>query len=103
MAKSGYSCWIGLGGPCSSQVDKTDAGRPKYGGPGAQTTKAVETYLADKHRTLYTCRTRTCHVTLGLAAYIRRTREAFRAYYDPEINPSTHCNLYIGDLPYSAL
>ena len=51
MAKSGYSCWIGLGGPYSSQVDKADAGRPKDGSPGAQTTKAVETYLADTHRT----------------------------------------------------
>ena len=27
MAKSGYLCWIRLGGPCSSQDDKTDAGR----------------------------------------------------------------------------
>ena len=26
--------------------------RPKYSSPGAQTTKAVEIYLADKHRTL---------------------------------------------------
>ena len=52
MALSGYSSWIGLGGPCSSQVDKVDVGRPKYGSPGAQTTKAVETYLADTHRTL---------------------------------------------------
>ena len=50
MAKSGYSCWIGLGGPCSSQVDKVDAGRPKYGSPGAQTTKAVAAYLVDTHR-----------------------------------------------------
>ena len=53
MAKSGYPCWIGLGGPCSSQVDKADASRPKYGSTGAQTTKAVETYLAD---TLGLCR-----------------------------------------------
>ena len=51
MALSGYTCWIGLGGPWSSQVDKADAGKPKYGSPGAQTTKAVETYLADTHRT----------------------------------------------------
>ena len=51
MALSGYTCWIGLGGPGSSQVDKADAGRPKYGSPGAQTTMAVETYLADTHRT----------------------------------------------------
>ena len=51
MALSGYSCWIGLGGPCSSQVDKADAGKPKYGSPGAQMTKAVETYLADTLRT----------------------------------------------------
>ena len=50
MALYGYTCWIGLGGPCSSQVDKVDAGRPKYGSLGAQTTKAVETYLADTHR-----------------------------------------------------
>ena len=80
MALSGYTCWIGLGGRGSSQVDRADAGKPKYGSPGAQTTKAMEIYLVDKHRTLYTCRTRTCHVTLGLAAYISRTREAFRAY-----------------------
>ena len=52
MAKSGNYCWIGLGGPCSSQVDKADAGKPKYGSPGATTSKAVETYLADTHRTL---------------------------------------------------
>ena len=51
MALSGYTCWIGLGGPGSSQVDKADAGKPKYGSPGAQTTMAVETYLADTHRT----------------------------------------------------
>ena len=52
MAQSGYSCWIGLDGPCSSQGDKTDAGRrPKYSSLGAQTTKAVEIYLADAYRT----------------------------------------------------
>ena len=60
--------------------------RPKYSSPGAQRTKAVEIYLTDKHRILYTCRTHTCHVSIGLAAYISRTREAFRAYYDLEIN-----------------
>ena len=51
MALSGYTCWIGLGGPGSSQVDKADAGKPKYGSPRAQTTMAVKTYLADTHRT----------------------------------------------------
>ena len=62
--------------------------RPKYSSLGSQTTKAVEIYLVDKHRTLYTCRIRTCHVTLSLAAYISRTGEAFRATHNTTIQRS---------------
>ena len=62
---------------------------------GALTTMAVEAYLSGRDMTMFTCQTRTYLVTLGLAAYISRTSEAFRAStsYNPRLTIT--CNTAI--------